>query len=90
VKGGTAYAATDEFGYQSVENKVHLHDLHSTVLSLIGLDHKRRTYPYSSRNSRLTDVPERGQRNHRLTQSARRKLRLGAKKYSPPRILTKP
>jgi hypothetical protein len=56
VKGGTAYGATDEFGYQSVENKVHVHDLHATVLSLMGLDHKRLTYPYSGRNFRLTDV----------------------------------
>ena len=56
VKGGTAYGATDEFGYQSVENKVHVHDLHATVLNLMGLDHKRLTYPYSGRNFRLTDV----------------------------------
>ncbi len=56
VKGGTAYGATDEFGYQSIENKVHVNDLHATVLHLMGLDHKRLTYPYSGRNFRLTDV----------------------------------
>ncbi|MDQ6666502.1 MAG: DUF1501 domain-containing protein [Acidobacteriota bacterium] len=56
VKGGTAHGATDDFGYQSVENKVHVHDLHATVLHLMGLDHKRLTYPYSGRNFRLTDV----------------------------------
>ncbi len=56
VKGGMAYGATDEFGYQSVENKVHVHDLHATVLHLMGLEHTRLTFPYSGRNFRLTDV----------------------------------
>lgn len=56
VKGGMAYGSTDEFGYQAVENKVHVHDLHATVLHLMGLDHTRLTYPYSGRNFRLTDV----------------------------------
>lgn len=56
VKGGTAYGSTDEFGYQAVENPVHVHDLHATVLHLLGLDHTRLTYPYSGRNFRLTDV----------------------------------
>jgi len=55
-KGGIAHGATDEFGYQSVEKKVHVHDLHATVLHLLGLDHTRLTYPYSGRNFRLTDV----------------------------------
>jgi hypothetical protein len=55
-KGGVAHGATDEFGYQSVEKKVHVHDLHATVLHLLGLDHTRLTYPYSGRNFRLTDV----------------------------------
>ncbi len=40
VKGGTAYGATDEFGFEAVENKVHLHDLHATILHLLGLDHE--------------------------------------------------
>ncbi|MBI2687027.1 MAG: DUF1501 domain-containing protein [Acidobacteria bacterium] len=56
VKGGMAYGATDEFGYQAVENKVHVHDLHATALHLLGLDHTRLTYPYSGRDFRLTDV----------------------------------
>lgn len=56
VKGGMAYGATDEFGYQAVEKKVHVHDLHATVLHLMGLEHTRLTYPYSGRNFRLTDV----------------------------------
>lgn len=56
VKGGVAHGATDEFGYQAVEKKVHVHDLHATVLHLLGLEHTRLTYPYSGRNFRLTDV----------------------------------
>ncbi len=56
VKGGTAYGSTDEFGYQATEKPVHVHDLHATVLHLMGLDHTRLTYPYSGRNFRLTDV----------------------------------
>ena len=55
-KGGTAYGATDEFGFAAVENKVHLHDLHATILHQLGLDHKRLTYRYSGRDFRLTDV----------------------------------
>jgi hypothetical protein len=56
VKGGYVHGATDDFGYQAVENKVHVHDLHATVLHLLGLEHTRLTYPYSGRNFRLTDV----------------------------------
>jgi uncharacterized protein (DUF1501 family) len=56
VKGGTVYGATDDFGFRSVENKVHIHDLHATVLHLLGLDHTKLTYFYSGRNYRLTDV----------------------------------
>jgi hypothetical protein len=55
-KGGIAYGATDEFGFSAVENKVHLHDLHATILHQLGLDHKRLTYRYSGRDFRLTDV----------------------------------
>ncbi|HEU0120928.1 MAG TPA: DUF1501 domain-containing protein [Bryobacteraceae bacterium] len=55
-RGGMAHGATDEFGYQSIEKKVHVHDLHATVLHQLGLDHTRLTYPYSGRNFRLTDV----------------------------------
>ena len=56
MKGGAVYGATDEYGYFAVENKVHLHDLHATMLHLLGLDHKRLTYPFSGRDMRLTDV----------------------------------
>ncbi len=56
VKGGLAYGATDEFGNHAVENKVHVHDLHATILHLLGLDHERLTYRYSGRDFRLTDV----------------------------------
>jgi arylsulfatase A-like enzyme len=56
VKGGTAYGATDDFGFRAVENPVHVHDLHATVLHLLGLDHERLTYRFAGRNFRLTDV----------------------------------
>jgi len=56
VKGGTVYGATDEFGTASVENKVHVHDLHATVLALLGFDHTKLTYRYNGRDFRLTDV----------------------------------
>ena len=56
VKGGYAYGATDEYGYYAVENKMHVHDLHATILHLLGLDHTRLTYRYSGRDFRLTDV----------------------------------
>jgi hypothetical protein len=56
VKGGLVYGATDEFGWYAVENKVHVHDLHATILHLMGIDHERLTYRYSGRDYRLTDV----------------------------------
>ena len=56
VKGGLAYGATDEFGNMAVEKKVHVHDLHATILHLLGMDHERLTYRYSGRDFRLTDV----------------------------------
>jgi len=56
VKRGTVYGATDELGYSPVENPVHVHDLHATMLSLLGLDHTRLTYRFEGRNFRLTDV----------------------------------
>lgn len=55
-KPGLIYGATDEFGYYAIENKVHIHDMHATVLHLLGLDHKRLTYRFSGRDMRLTDV----------------------------------
>lgn len=56
VQGGIRYGATDDYGYYAVENKVHLHDLHATILHLLGLDHERLTYKYAGRDFRLTDV----------------------------------
>lgn len=56
VKGGQAYGATDEFGFTAVENRVHVHDLHATMLHLLGFDHERLTYHYAGRDFRLTDV----------------------------------
>jgi Protein of unknown function (DUF1501) len=56
VKGGMTYGATDDFGFKSVEKPVHVHDLHATILHLMGFDHTRLTYRYSGRDFRLTDV----------------------------------
>ncbi|MDP6445083.1 MAG: DUF1501 domain-containing protein [Pirellulaceae bacterium] len=56
VKGGYAYGATDEFGMRAVENRLHVHDLHATILHLLGLDHERLTFRHSGRDFRLTDV----------------------------------
>ncbi len=56
VKGGHVHGATDEFGFKAVENPVHVHDLHATILHLLGFDHERLTYRYSGRDFRLTDV----------------------------------
>ena len=55
VKGGTIYGATDEFGARAIENKVHIHDLHATILHLLGFDHTKLTYRYNGRDFRLTD-----------------------------------
>jgi hypothetical protein len=56
VRGGLVHGATDEFGWSAVENKVHVHDLHATILHLLGVDHERLTYRYGGRDYRLTDV----------------------------------
>ena len=56
VKGGFSYGSTDEFGLTAVEDRVHVHDLHATILHLMGLDHEQLTYRYSGRDYRLTDV----------------------------------
>lgn len=56
VKRGTIYGATDEFGFKAVENPVSIHDLHATILRLMGYDHQRMTYRYAGRDFRLTDV----------------------------------
>ena len=56
IKGGTIYGATDEFGYKAVENKAEIHDLHATMLHLMGMEHERVTYRFGGRDMRLTDV----------------------------------
>ena len=56
VKGGIVHGATDEYGYFAVENKVHVHDLHATMLHLLGMDHTKLTFRYGGRDMRLTDV----------------------------------
>jgi hypothetical protein len=56
VKGGTTFGVTDEYGYKAVENKVTIHDLHATMLHLLGIDHTKLTFRFSGRDMRLTDV----------------------------------
>ena len=56
IKGGTIYGATDDFGFKAVDKPVHVHDLHATILHLMGIDHTKLTYRYSGRDFRLTDV----------------------------------
>jgi hypothetical protein len=56
IKGGTIYGATDDFGFKAVENRVSAHDLHATMLHLLGFDHERLTYRYAGRDFSLTDV----------------------------------
>jgi hypothetical protein len=56
VQGGIAYGATDEFGWEAVKNPVHVHDLHATILHVLGLDHEKLTYHYGGRDYRLTDL----------------------------------
>jgi hypothetical protein len=56
VEPGIAYGATDEIGHVAVSGKVHMRDLHATILHLLGLDHERLTYRYAGRDFRLTDV----------------------------------
>ena len=54
--GGLTFGATDELGYHAVEDPVHVHDLHATILHLLGIDHTRLTYRYQGRDYRLTDI----------------------------------
>ena len=56
VQAGLSYGATDEFGHESIENKVHMHDMHATLLRILGVDHEKLTYRYAGRDFRLTDV----------------------------------
>jgi arylsulfatase A-like enzyme len=56
VRGGYVHGSTDEFGFQAVENKVHVHDLQATILALLGFDHEKLTFRSAGRDFRLTDV----------------------------------
>jgi len=56
TKGGLRYGSTDEFGFKAEENPMHVHDLHATILHLLGFDHEKLTYRYAGRDFRLTDV----------------------------------
>ena len=56
VKGGTSYGVTDDYGFYCVDQKVHVHDLHATILALLGIDHEQLTYRHAGRDFRLTDV----------------------------------
>ena len=56
MKKGFVYGATDEFGYYAVEDRMHIHDLHATMLHILGLNHEQLTFPYGGRAFRLTDV----------------------------------
>jgi hypothetical protein len=56
VKPGYRHGATDDYGWHATHDKVHIHDLHATILHLLGLDHERLTYRYAGRDFRLTDV----------------------------------
>ena len=56
IRGGQVVDATDEFGFRAVEDRVHVNDLHATILKLLGLDHEKLTFLFQGRNQRLTDV----------------------------------
>jgi hypothetical protein len=56
AKGGTAYGATDDYGAEAVDGRMSIHDLHASILHLLGLDHERLTFNYAGRDFRLTDV----------------------------------
>ena len=56
VRGGTVYGETDEFGYKTIKDKTEFHDIHATMLHLMGVDHEKLTYRFSGRDIRLTDV----------------------------------
>jgi uncharacterized protein (DUF1501 family) len=63
IRGGQVIGATDDFGFRAVENPVHVHDLHATMLHLLGLDHERLTFRHAGRDFRLTDVQGRVVKN---------------------------
>ena len=66
IRGGKVIGSTDELGFRAVEDKVHVHDLHATMLSLLGLDHKKLTYLFLGREQRLTDVGGQNDLSERL------------------------
>ena len=68
IKGGKVIGSTDEIGLRAVEDKVHVHDLHATILGLLGLDHEKLTYFFRGRQFRLTDVGGQNNLAGRLTQ----------------------
>ena len=67
VQGGKTIGATDELGFRAVDDRVHAHDLHATMLSLLGLDHEKLTYLFEGRQRRLTDVGGQNNLAERLT-----------------------
>ncbi len=56
AKGGYSHGVTDDYGYEAVQDSVQIHDLHATILTLLGLDHEKLTYKHAGRDFRLTDV----------------------------------
>ena len=58
IKGGLAYGSTDDFGFRAVENRVHVHDIHATMLHLMGFDHRKLTYRHAGLDFRLTGIEE--------------------------------
>ncbi|MFT7643239.1 MAG: hypothetical protein ACI9G1_005004, partial [Pirellulaceae bacterium] len=56
LRAGLHYGATDDYGYYATENRVHIHDMHATILHLLGIDHEKLTFPHAGRDFRLTDV----------------------------------
>ncbi len=69
VRGGKAIGASDEIGLRAVEDKVHMHDAHATILSLLGLDHRRLSYLHQGRLQRLTDIGGDNDLAQRLTRA---------------------
>jgi len=67
IRGGVTIGATDDFGFQAVQDKVHVNDLHATMLSLLGLNHQQLTYLFEGRKRRLTDVGGTNDLSRRLT-----------------------
>jgi uncharacterized protein (DUF1501 family) len=67
IRGGKVLGATDELGFHAVEDKVHVHDLHATMLSLLGLDHRRLSFLFAGRHHRLTDIGGENDLSKRLT-----------------------